>query len=147
MKKLIHYVQPFKKTLLWALLLATINQTFSLINPQIFRLLIDNYANKINELTQSEFLTWVLWLTAALIWAAFVSRVAKTFQDYYANKVSQSVWNKLYADVLTHTLNLPYKVFEDQRSWSLLDKLQKAKQTFQDLITVSINSMFLYDTF
>lgn len=52
----------------------------------------------------------------ALIGVAMVSRIAKNFQDYYTNVVIQSMGAKLYSDGIAHSLELPYEVFEDQRS-------------------------------
>ena len=60
-------------------MLATINQTFSLLDPQIFRLIIDNYASRVTTLTSSEFLSGVALLLLAAMGVAFISRVAKKF--------------------------------------------------------------------
>ena len=50
------YLKDYKRLLFLALLLATINQFFSLLDPQIFRLLIDNYASKATQMPQNVFL-------------------------------------------------------------------------------------------
>src|SRR3989338_282326 len=110
------YIKEYKKLLLLTLFLAVINQVFSLVDPQIFRLIIDNYANKINDLSQKEFVSGVLLLLLAGIGAAFMSRVAKNFQDYYLNVVTQRIGTKLYAQSVAHSFSLPYAIFEDQRS-------------------------------
>lgn len=41
------YISLYKKLLLGTLVLATVNQVFSLLDPQIFRLLIDRYATQV----------------------------------------------------------------------------------------------------
>lgn len=137
------YLKKYHKLLTTSLILATINQVFSLVNPQIFRLLIDDYATKVDELTQHEFLSWVWVLLLIWVGAAAVSRVAKTFQDYYVNLMSQKIGASIYADSIEHTFSLPYRVFEDWRSWSLLDKLQKARQDIQKFLQSMINTVFL----
>lgn len=137
------YLKRFKKTLALALGLATINQLFSLLDPQIFRLIIDNYASRVNELSHSQFLSGVVWLLAASVGVAFVSRVAKNFQDYYVNVITQRVGAGLYAQSVAHSFSLPYALFEDQRSGELLQKLQKARTDSQALITSCINIIFL----
>ena len=58
---------------------------------------------------------------------AFVSRVAKNFQDYYVNVITQQVGARIYADGIRHSLELPYALFEDQRSGETLGKLQKVR--------------------
>lgn len=137
------YVKEHKKTLFGTLILATINQVFSLLDPQIFRYVIDNYATRIGELSTQEFLRGVGLLMLAGVGVAFVSRVAKNFQDYYTNVIVQRVGTKMYSTSVAHSFALPYAVFEDQRSGEYLQKLQKARTDAQALITSSINVLFL----
>lgn len=44
------YLKPYWKVLIAVLLLGTINQVFSLLDPQVFRRLTDNYITKIEVL-------------------------------------------------------------------------------------------------
>ena len=73
---------------------------------------------------------------------AFVSRVAKNFQDYYINVITQRLGARLYSDGIRHSLELPYSVFEDQRSGETLGKLQKVRSDVEKLISASINVLF-----
>ncbi len=143
MKLLFSYIKEYKKFLIFALLLATINQVFSLLDPQIARLIVDRFATHPEQYSQATFLRGVLLLLLAAIGVAFISRVAKSFQDYYLNVITQRVSTKLYAHSVTHSFSLPYAVFEDQRSGELLQKLQKARVDSQTLITSLINTVFL----
>lgn len=143
MKLLWNYLKEHKKLLFGTLILATINQSFSLLDPQIFRYIIDNYVNRIGELTAQEFLTGIMWLSLATVGVAFVSRVAKNFQDYYTNVIVQRVGTKMYSTSVAHSFALPYAVFEDQRSGEFLQKLQKARTDAQTFIQSSINVLFL----
>jgi ATP-binding cassette, subfamily B, bacterial len=142
MRLLWNYVKRHKKILVGALILATVNQVFSLLDVQFFRFLIDSYATKINELTSNEFFRGVGLLLLASMGAAFVSRVAKNFQDYYVNVIVQRVGTEMYSDSVKHSFSLPYSVFEDQRSGEFLQKLQKARTDSEKLITTSINLLF-----
>lgn len=137
------YIKKHKKILFFALVLATINQVFSLLDPQIFRLLIDNYASKVGELTRADFLKGVVLLLLAFIGVAFVSRVAKNIQDYYVSVISQRVGAGMYEKSVDHTFSLPFVVFEDRRSGEILGKLQKARSDSQTLIENFINIVFL----
>ncbi len=139
------YLKKYRKLLSVSIILATINQVFSLANPQIFRILIDEFANAdvIATLSQTEFMKGVWFWLLIGVWAAAISRIAKTFQDYYVNLMSQKIWASIYADSIDHTFHLPYKVFEDWKSWSLLDKLQKARWDIQKFLESMINVAFL----
>ena len=142
MRLLLSYLKNYWGLVILALFLATINQTFSLFDPLIFRYVIDNYAMKFKEYTTHQFLVGVVSLLFASMGVAFVSRVAKNFQDYYINVITQKLGAKIYADGLEHSLELPYSVFEDQRSGETLGKLQKVRTDVERLISASINILF-----
>ncbi len=142
MQILYSYLKKYWKLIAFTLLLATINQTFSLLDPLIFRHIIDNYATKFNQYSFHEFLTGVGFLLALAIGAAFVSRVAKNFQDFYVNTITQRVGANMYTDGIKHSLELPYQQFEDERSGETLGKIQKARTDSQALVTSVINVVF-----
>lgn len=143
MSLLYGYLKKYKKTLLFTLLLATVNTAFSLVDPQVFRIIIDSYISKIGTISVGDFLRGVGLLLLASVTAAFISRLAKNFQQYYENVVTQRVGTELYAASVAHSFSLPYSVFEDQRSGELLQKLQKARLDAQQLIVSFIDIVFV----
>lgn len=143
MTLLFRYVKEHKGVLFLALFLAAINQVFSLLDPQIFRMIIDDYAMKVREMPSEVFVRGVLLLLLASVGVSLVSRVAKSFQDYYVNVMTQRVGTKMYADSVRYSFALPYSVFEDQRSGEILRKLEKARTDSQALIQSSVNVIFL----
>jgi ATP-binding cassette, subfamily B, bacterial len=142
MKLLYSYLRNYWGLIALALALATINQVFSLLDPLIFRYVIDRYATRFAGLTTSQFFRGVGLLLAAAVGVAFVSRVAKNFQDYYINLITQRLGAQLYSDGIRHSLELPYSVFEDQRSGETLGKLQKVRSDVEKLISASINVLY-----
>jgi len=142
MKLLYSYIKKFKNTVLIALILATINRIFQLVDPQIMRILIDSYANKVNDLNNRQFILGVSVLLLVAMAAAFISRVANNFQLYYVNVITQKVGAMLYENSIKHSFSLPYSVFEDNRSGELLQKLQKARLDSQAFIAGFINTVF-----
>ena len=136
------YLRNYKSLVALALVLATINQVFSLLDPLIFRYVIDEYATRYQEYSTGEFFRGVSLLLGAAVGVAFVSRVAKNFQDYVINVVTQRLGAQLYADGIRHSLDLPYATFEDQRSGETLGKLQKVRTDVERLIAMSINVLF-----
>jgi ATP-binding cassette subfamily B protein len=125
-----------------ALLLAATNQIFSLLDPLIFRHVIDSYATKPHLYTQTQFIRGAGLLMLAAVGVAFVSRVAKNFQDYFVNVIVQRLGAKMYSDGIHHSLDLPYQVFEDQRSGETLGKLQKVRSDVERFITAAVNVLF-----
>ena len=142
MRILYGYLKQYRPLILLALLLAAINQVFSLLDPLIFRHIIDRYATRYDQYTTGQFMRGVLLLLGAAVGVAFVSRVAKNFQDYFVNVITQRLGAQLYSDGIRHSLALPYQVFEDQRSGETLGKLQKARSDSERFITSFINVLF-----
>jgi ATP-binding cassette subfamily B protein len=142
MKVLKEYLRHYQGLMALALVLAAVNQVFSLLDPLILRHVIDRYATRFQEYTTGEFFRGVSLLLGAAVGVAFVSRVAKNFQDYYINVITQRLGARLYSDGIQHSLKLPYSVFEDQRSGETLGRLQKVRADVEKLITQSINVLF-----
>ncbi len=143
MQILYSYLKKYWKLLLLSLGLATINQVFSLLDPLIFRYVIDGYATKFDQYTLSQFIKGVSLLLGAAVGVAFVSRVAKNFQDFYVNTITQRIGAEMYADGIKHSLELPYQQFEDERSGETLGKIQKARTDTQTLVASLINIVFI----
>ena len=143
MRLLYRYAKQYWQLVLVALLLAATNQIFSLLDPLIFRHVIDGYATKYHQYTQTQFIRGAGLLLLAAVGVAFVSRVAKNFQDYFTNVIVQRLGAKMYSDGIRHSLDLPYQVFEDQRSGETLGKLQKVRSDVEKFITAAINTIFI----
>jgi ATP-binding cassette subfamily B protein len=136
MELLRRYLRPHRRTIV-------VNQVFSLLDPQIFRLIIDRYGTRAGTMPPAEFLQGVGLLLFAFVGVAMVSRIAKNFQDYFVNVVSQAASSRLYADGIAHALSLPYRAFEEQQSGALLQQLEKARGDSRDVVGQTINSVFL----
>ena len=142
MKQLFFFLKPLWKLVVLALLLAAVNQIFSLLDPYIFRIIIDDYVTNFRKLDHDEFLKGAGLLILAAMGVAMVSRIAKNFQDYYVNVITQKVGASIYAKGLKHSLQLPYADFEDQRSGETLGILQKVRTDSERLISASVNILF-----
>lgn len=147
MKLLLAYLSRHKGLILLALLLAAVNQIFSLLNPYILgNLIIDPYANRAADFRaqgdDATFFKGIIVGLLLIIGVAMVSRIAKAFQDYTVNVVIQKFGARLYTDGLRHALRLPYQDFEDQRSGETLSVLQKARADCEKFITNFVNVLF-----
>lgn len=143
-KILLQYLKPNKKTLWLALLLAAVNQCFSLLDPLITGKLIDklgvhksDYGFDWSSFSHDLFIFLLMSMGVAM-----VSRIAKNFQDYFTSVVIQRTGAKMYTDGIQHSLDLPYEVFEDQRSGETLGKLQKVRSDSEKFIQSFISIFF-----
>ena len=142
MRLLLSYLKNYKLLIFTALLLAVINQCFSLLDPYIFGKIIDTFASKPKSYTENEYVYGVFMLVSAAVGVAMISRTAKAFQDYVTNLVIQQFGAAVYTDGLKHSLLLPYQEFEDQRSGQTLNVLQKVRTDTERFIQLFINILF-----
>jgi ATP-binding cassette subfamily B protein len=143
MNVLISYLKKHRWIVVLALLMAAMNIGFSLLDPWITGRIVDRVIEKRSNLQYEEYLHQVLMLVGAAIGVAMVSRIAKNFQDYFTNIITQKVGAEMYADGLRHSLELPYQVFEDQRSGETLGILQKVRLDCEKFITSFISILFV----
>ncbi|TAH10689.1 MAG: ABC transporter ATP-binding protein [Sphingobacteriia bacterium] len=157
MKLLLQYLKPYKWLIALALLLAAINQSFSMLDPYFFGKLLDQYGmHPLNtgyfnekkqfiatgERTESEFIWGVMGFLGILISVAMISRIAKAFQDYFSNVIVQKFGAKIFTDGLQHSMQMPYQEFEDQRSGETLSILSKVRTDTEKFIIAFINVLF-----
>ncbi len=141
MKILLQYLKPYKWLVLLTLLLAGINTGFSLIDPIIFGKMT-KIAFDYKNYTWPEFGKAVGWLLLLSISVAMISRIAKAFQDYFFNVITQKFGAKVFTDGLQHAMKLPFHEFEDQRSGETLSILQKVETDTEKFISNFINILF-----
>jgi ATP-binding cassette subfamily B protein len=161
MRILLKYMAPYKWVVLLALLLAAINQCFSMLDPYFFGTLgLDHLANHPYEYgkfvtqnnhkvwvregprTQSQFIVDVIKFLGILIGVAMVSRIAKAFQDYFGQIIVQKFGATIFTDGLRHSMGLPFTEFEDQRSGETLSTLTKVRLDSEKFIISFINVLF-----
>ncbi|AZB30057.1 ABC transporter ATP-binding protein [Chryseobacterium balustinum] len=156
MKILLNYLKPYKWLIIASLLLASINQVFSLFAPAITGNILDKLVNQPNHFdkekliprTLNEYLYGtdiyhgVFYFLALLIGTAMISRIAKAFQDYVVSVIIQKFGAQIFTDGLQHSMRLPFQEFEDQRSGETLSILTKVREDSVKFINNFINVFF-----
>ncbi len=152
MRILLRYLKQHKALLILALLLATINQCFSLVDSIITGKLINKFSEPHYEPgnkhywhpgdTIYDFARHLSFFMLLSVGAAMVSRIAKNFQDYFTNIIIQRTGAAMYTDGIKRALSLPYKDFEDQRSGETLGRLQKVKSDTERFVNLFISLVF-----
>lgn len=148
MKLLLRYLGRYKGLIVVTLILAAINQVFSLFDPYIMgHFLIDPFAKKVSDFNatglKQDYFNGVLTALGLLVGTAMISRIAKAFQDYTTNVVIQKFGADLYTDGLKHAMRLPFQDFEDQRSGETLSVLQKVRTDCEKFIMSFVNVLFI----
>jgi ATP-binding cassette, subfamily B, bacterial len=147
MKIFYTYLKPYKWQIFVALLLAGVNQVFSMLDPVLFGKLIDKVATQhqtyFNSNLENEYTREALKIISMMIGVAMVSRIAKAFQDYAVSVVIQKFGAKIFTDGLTQAMGLQYQDFEDKRSGETLSILQKVRVDTEKFISYFINVVFV----
>ena len=172
MKILVQYLKPYKWLVILVLFLAAVNIGFSLVDPIIFGKLINlaTHHQKAESFNWNDFLFinkditeevvkiepgnvvtretktvsyyGVMWLLLASISVAMISRIAKAFQDYFLNLITQKFGATVFTQGLQHAMKLPYQEFEDARSGETLSVLQKVRIDTEKFVSNFINVLF-----
>ena len=156
MKTLLNYLKPHKWLIILSLLLATINQVFSLFSPAITGKILDKLVTNPNFFDKEKLMPrnldqyfygsgiyhGVFYFLGLLIGTAMISRIAKAFQDYTVNVITQKFGANIFTDGLKHSMALPFQEFEDQRSGETLSILTKVREDSVKFITNFINIFF-----
>src|SRR5260370_38892859 len=136
MATLYRYFKDLWKLAVVALVLAAINQIFSLLDPLIFRHIIDSYATRYREYSSPQFIRGVGLLLAAAVGVALVSRIAKNFQEYFVYVITQKGGARIFTDRVRHSLELPYTLFEDPRIGETLGDFRRGRSKCEKIVAL-----------
>jgi ATP-binding cassette subfamily B protein len=142
MRTLWHYLKPQRPRILLSLLLATIAQSLTLVDPIIFGKIIDDYASGTGNRQEQELVNGVLFCLGIAIAVALAGRLAKTIQDYITRMAVAGFGMQIFNDGLKQTLRLSFQEFEESRSGEVLSVLQKVKTDTERFINSFINVLF-----
>jgi len=169
MKILLKYLRPYRWLVMFALVLAAINQSFSMLDPYFFGKVLDKfgvhpYQNGHYDIvtkivdgkavfagkkfvaegarSRADFAWGVIGYLGILVGVAMVSRIAKAFQDYFGNVIVQKFGATIFTNGLKHSMALPFSEFEDQRSGETLSILTKVRTDTEKFIISFINVLF-----
>src|SRR5687768_5667341 len=142
MRILWKYLRPQRSLIIFALLLATVAQLLTLIDPIIFGKIIDDYTTNTSTRSENELIREVLFWLAVAVGVALAARLAKAFQDYITRKAVAAFGMQIFNDGLKQTLRLNFQEFEESRSGETLSVLQKVKTDTERFINSFINVLF-----
>ncbi|HKC69188.1 MAG TPA: ABC transporter ATP-binding protein [Bacteroidia bacterium] len=144
MKILLAYLKNYRGMVALALLLAAVNQCFSMLDPYIYGKILNKFGvgHETYKGDTARFIQDIIPYLLGVISVAMVSRIAKNFQDYYTSVIIQRTGAQLYQDGIKRSLDLPFQEFEDQRSGETLGKLQKVRADCEKFITSFISVIF-----
>jgi ATP-binding cassette subfamily B protein len=153
MKILFRYLRPHRWLVTLVLTLSALNIGFSLVDPIIFGKLVNlanHFSQHRSDYSYDKFFFsfeenphyGVMALLLGSITVAMISRIAKAFQDYTLNLITQKFGAAVFTEGLQHAMKLPFREFEDARSGETLSILQKVRVDTERLVSSFINVLF-----
>jgi len=142
LKLLLRYSKGHWKTILAGLAFAVVNQGFLMVDPLIFRRIIDEYGVQLQQHTREQFFMGVAPWLVAMLFAAFAAWVAKGWQIEMVSRFSQKASSRMFADGVRHSLELAYAEFEQRRSGEILELLQKVRGEVERFLSMAVNNTF-----
>ena len=142
MRLLYAYTRRYWRHLSAALILAAVAQVAQLVDPLIARKLIDSYVIRPRDYSPEQFFVGAGLLAVTSLVVGLVKRLAQNLHDFFVSVVTQRVGADLYSDGVRHSLELPYALFEDQRSGETLGKLEKVRADAEKLIATAVGPLF-----
>jgi ATP-binding cassette subfamily B protein len=142
MRILWNYLKPQRYLILLSLVLATIAQLLTLVDPIIFGKIIDDYAMAPSGKPEKDLISGVIFWLGIAISIAMAARIARAFQDYFTKMAVASFGMHIFNEGLKQTLRLNFQEFEESRSGETLSVLQKVKTDTERFISSFINILF-----
>lgn len=134
------FVRPDRRTVVMIMVLLIINNGFSLVEPYLFKIVIDKYLTHIGDIVQfptpDSFVRGLMQLLMIWIGVAFISRVAKNFQDYFTTMVADRSGIRVFNHGFRHILELSMDYHESKKTGEVMRKLTKAREDITKLIKI-----------
>jgi ABC-type bacteriocin/lantibiotic exporter with double-glycine peptidase domain len=134
MRAILPHLRQQRLALAWTFAIATIGRLLILVDPLILRLIVDRYVMKLASMPRQQFFRGILLLIGATIVVGALARLCRTAQEYSIAMVARRAGAKLYAKSIAHSLLLPFREFEAQRSGELLYTIQRGRDDAESAI-------------
>jgi len=135
-----HFVRPDRRTVVLVLVLLVINNGFSLVEPYLFKIVIDDYLTKLSDVLRfpdsSAFIAGLIRLLLIWIGVALISRIAKNFQDYFATMTADRTGIRVYDHAFAHVLGLSMDFHEGKKTGEVMRRITKAREDVTKLVKV-----------
>src|SRR6266516_1746288 len=132
MRILFGYLKKYRFLVALILVLAAINQIFSLLDPVVFRHVIDDYSTRYSEYTTGQFFRGVSLLLAADVGVAFVSFMPIPILGALVSILSKNI-KKIQKVIVAETTALAGATTESLRNIELVKSLGLAQQEIKRL--------------
>lgn len=132
---LLPYLRRERNALLATAAVATLARLCLLADPQILRLIVDQYVLKAATLPRGVFVRGVVGLIAAVAIVGMLARTLRTLQEYWTTMIGRRVGAAFYGGSLAQALSLPYEEATAAVSGARLHTIERARLETETTIT------------
>lgn len=134
--RLLGYLKPYKKQVIWAFLATLAGTIVRLISPQVTRIAIDaGVVGREPQLFVTLFFVLIgLW---GINWLSAQYRVRKT------NQIGLAAIRDLRSDLYRHVMSLSFRFFDTRSAGSVFVRIQNDVNSLQNIMTNAVISMVL----
>src|SRR3989338_4335172 len=123
-----------------------ISQLFAFLEPYLWTRLLDGFLRQVGNTakfpTESVYFAQVTAIIVLWIAAAFISRMFKNIQQYYAATVADRVGIRVFLHAFSYVLELPMRFHANVKGGELFRKLTKARTDVTALLTTFFEKIF-----
>ncbi|SKB52531.1 ABC transporter ATP-binding protein [Daejeonella lutea] len=128
LKRIFHYVKPYRKIFVWSILLTVILAGLAPIRPWLIQLTLDKYIVESNG-------AGLLNMTLIMISVLLVQTLVQYFHTFYTNILGQSVIKDLRISVFNHITSLRLKYFDRTPIGQLITRTVSDLETIADIFS------------
>lgn len=134
MGRVMHYVKPYNKTFVTAVLLTIFLAAIAIVQPVLIQLTLDKYILKDDY---NGLLMMVVFMLAGLI----IQTAAQYYQTYITNWLGESVIRDLRIDIFNHVTSLRLKYFDRTPIGVLITRTVSDLETIADIFSEGLISI------
>ena len=134
LRRLMDYLGPYRKGLVWVLVVATLSTALALSGPWFMGMAIDHLVDRNLEL--------LLRFTLLMLGAYVLSSVAQGIQGVLLARLSQRAMRTLRGDLFGHMQTLSLRFFDSRAQGDLMSRLTNDMDAISRVLTNNVAQLF-----
>jgi ATP-binding cassette subfamily B protein len=135
MKRLLHYIKPYKKYVILAILINLVVAGLQPLRPLLTKIAIDNYIAKSNY-------NGLFWISLALFASLLFQSVTQYFLTYFTQLLGQKTIYDLRVQLFAHTQKLALKYFDKTPIGRVVTRVTNDAESLNELFSSGIVMVF-----
>ncbi|MBI4664161.1 MAG: ABC transporter ATP-binding protein [Verrucomicrobia bacterium] len=141
-RRMVVYLKPYKRQVLWIWAMMLIGLGFSLVPPYLTQPLTDHVLNPVAPSSIDERLRLLGWLVMTLLGVQFFGQALGVWRGRMAVRLGQQLSHELRNDVFRHLQSLSLRYFDKRQTGALIRRVTSDTQALEAVLVESIQIFF-----